>query len=334
MQPLSKSDLFNIFLIAAHDAGWSAILDSADTSHPFRLKLFKDEQSYRVILYIWNLTPGGGGRGVRPAGEWRIQITGVTPPLALEAGRVTLLLGWHSGTGTFVAFDPWRHQIWTVGSPSIQIRESVLTDAQEVGLAPYLRGNGELAIAFSAAMLPTYIELQESLHAFGDQNDRFEALETAAKGITIPQEEILTLPTERQTVISTITRRQRESSFRSRVLTAYNHRCATCALQLNLVEAAHIIPVYNPDSTDLTSNGLALCALHHRAYDGGLLAVNEHFKILENPDLIHQLESSGRVEGLDFFKDNLRQDILLPEKVSNHPKPEYLKMGMQLRGWQ
>jgi putative restriction endonuclease len=44
-------------------------------------------------------------------------------------------------------------------------------------------------------------------------------------------------------------------------------------LPLKLPDAAHIVPVTFPDSTDEVTNGLGLCRLHHGAYDNGLLGV-------------------------------------------------------------
>ena len=52
-----------------------------------------------------------------------------------------------------------------------------------------------------------------------------------------------------------------------------------CGIQLDLVDAAHIVPHAHPKGLDAVSNGLALCALHHRSYDTGLLYVDGEYSI-------------------------------------------------------
>ena len=65
----------------------------------------------------------------------------------------------------------------------------------------------------------------------------------------------------------------RDSRFRGGVLDAYEGQCAMCGIGLGLVQGAHIYPASAPGSVDTTSNGLALCANHHLAFDRHLLAV-------------------------------------------------------------
>ena len=63
-------------------SGWQVIFENND--HPCFLKAFRDNENVRMLVYIWRLTRGGPP-GVRPAGEFRIQLTGVPPPL--QTGR-------------------------------------------------------------------------------------------------------------------------------------------------------------------------------------------------------------------------------------------------------
>jgi putative restriction endonuclease len=115
------------------------------------------------------------------------------------------------------------------------------------------------------------------------------------------------------------------------VLSAYEHHCAICDLQLNLLEAAHIIPVDSPGSNDLTSNGMSLCHLHHEAYDRGLVIVDEQYRVFINQRRIKSLKQEGHLHGLDQFTKMLRPEIRLPDAAANRPRPEYLRRGMELR---
>jgi putative restriction endonuclease len=65
-----------------------------------------------------------------------------------------------------------------------------------------------------------------------------------------------------------------------------------------LNEAAHIIPVSHEGSTDETSNGLSLGALHHRAYDMCLATLNQQYQIINNDSKFNELRELG-LDGVD-----------------------------------
>ena len=75
--------------------------------------------------------------------------------------------------------------------------------------------------------------------------------------------------------------------FRRAVIASYDVRCAVCQLAVPaLLNAGHIIP-WRVDATRRAdpTNGLSLCALHDRAFDRGLIAVDAGFRILLSPAL-------------------------------------------------
>lgn len=90
--------------------------------------------------------------------------------------------------------------------------------------------------------------------------------------------------------ITTVTRqRLHQPLFRARVLTAYGHHCAMCRLHYPpLLDAAHILPDQHPRGTPVVPNGLALCKIHHAAYDENYLGIR--------PDLIVEVRSDVRKE--------------------------------------
>ena len=218
-----------------------------------------------VLVYIWNLTHGGGAR--RPADEYRIQITGISGPAGVpqfeaETGNKTLILGWWSEADVFAGFDYAFHDDPLGASPSIQIGEVALRAAHANGFAPYNKGNGELAIAFRPDFLGTYVENLADLHASGRFNREIELLDRiAAYPQTVTDAEIVSrTAAPRQFAIRSTRHALRDIDFRKRVLTAYEHRCAMCGLQLKMLDAAHILPVAQQESTDETQNGVSLCA--------------------------------------------------------------------------
>lgn len=109
--------------------------------------------------------------------------------------------------------------------------------------------------------------------------------------------------------------------------------CSMCEIQLDLVEAAHILPVGAPGSTDATSNGLALCTLHHRAYDDVLIGVSEDYRVLRNGIRLRELERLNLANKQGEFFEGLRPVLLLPSRTPDRPRQEYLRSSMRFRGW-
>jgi putative restriction endonuclease len=86
-----------------------------------------------------------------------------------------------------------------------------------------------------------------------------------------------------------VRRRIHQDKFRHNVLVAYRDSCAICNLKhRQLLEAAHIIPDSDPRGAPEVSNGLALCKLHHAAFDSYLVGIR--------PDLVVEVRESVRRE--------------------------------------
>lgn len=87
-------------------------------------------------------------------------------------------------------------------------------------------------------------------------------------------------------------RRARNPEFRDRVLRAYGNRCALCRVKLHVglspvavgIEAAHI-RWFAFDGPDAVTNGLALCAFHHKAFDLGAFTVEPGGRVLVSEDV-------------------------------------------------
>lgn len=72
-----------------------------------------------------------------------------------------------------------------------------------------------------------------------------------------------------------------QATFRKNVLTAYNNRCAISGLPVvRLLDAAHITPDTETDSSTEVTNGIAMSRLHHQAFDASLLGISPDLKIV------------------------------------------------------
>jgi putative restriction endonuclease len=76
--------------------------------------------------------------------------------------------------------------------------------------------------------------------------------------------------------------------FRSAVLAAYDYACCACKISTRqLLIASHIVP-WSAGARHRTNprNGLALCSLHDRAFDAGLMTVSPTLRVKVNSELL------------------------------------------------
>jgi len=292
--------------------------------------MYRESTSIRLLVYIWNITHGGGP--ARPADEYRIQVTGVTQ-FEQQPGAKTLVLGWWATGGVFAGFDVRKHSGPLGFSPSLQIRRGALELAAQNGFAPADKGNQEIAIAFRPDFFGQYVHDRETLHDFGESPQDLATLEVLAQEPEVNAAELPLTNQERRVAVSSVSRRLRDARFRKSVLTAYGYRCAFCGVALNLTDAAHIVPVSHEKGVDRTFNGLALCSLHHRAYDQSLVTLWEDYTIRVNEAAEGRLMAVGRGAGAKEFREGLYPAILLPPAVSDRPHQEYVRLGNVIRGW-
>ena len=168
-------------------------------------------------------------------------------------------------------FDIDKHLTFTAGSPSIQIGIGTLQEAAQNGFAFALKGNDEIAVGIRPDLLLAYIMNSQTLQLHGGNAQAAHLLVTAAALQLVPPALLHALPPERRRLVTTITQLPRDHDFRKRVLEAYESGCAVTEIQLQLVDAAHILPVGTPRSTDETSNGVCLSPTFNRAFDRSLL---------------------------------------------------------------
>lgn len=95
--------------------------------------------------------------------------------------------------------------------------------------------------------------------------------------------------------------RIKQHFFRRAVLSSYRGRCCMSGLsEPRLLVASHIVPWSKDKANRLNpSNGLCLSAIHDKAFDRGLLALSDDFRVLVSKELRRS-------------NDALIQEVLLP----------------------
>ena len=183
--------------------------------------------------------------------------------------------------------------------------------------AEYVSRNGRMVYEFTMERL----EL--------DRPAEFETLaESVTEGADDEDEPALT---DDDTEFTTVQRRVRSSAFRSAVKSAYEHRCAICGNSRESpsgtrdIEAAHIYPK-RENGRDEIRNGLALCRLHHWAFDAGWLAISDDYRVLvaDRPDL----------DGYEDFAALENERLTLPADEDKRPHATFLAAHRERHGFE
>lgn len=328
MPAISQNQLIIEILDAIQFSGGTASYISASSrNHPREFLVGYNGEQFSIWVYIWTLTHGGR---VSLPNEYRIQMTSVNSPLRLNPNGYTVLLGYHPDLKVFAGFDIEKHKTFTAGSPSVQIDITALHEALQNGLSFSKKDNDEIAVGIRQEQFLSYCLNAEHLHKFGYEPKIYTALTKAVELQSIDVD-VRTLTAERKRVVESISRLSRDANFRKNVLNAYDNRCAVTRVQLRLVDAAHILPVAAPNSSDHVSNGISLSPTFHRAYDNCLIYLDDEFKMQLNTERIGELRSVNLVGGLDKFSEFLNKKIHLPQELSKRPKPEFISKANQYR---
>lgn len=119
----------------------------------------------------------------------------------------------------------------------------------------------------------------------------------------------------------------RKRGFRLAVIEAYDCKCAFCGLKIHSpdtllweVEAAHIVP-HSAKGKDDVLNGVALCRLHHWAFDAGWFTLENDFTIRVSSKIQSLPSDYGKINNYDFirFFSNHNSKIFLPDRKEIHP---------------
>ncbi len=127
--------------------------------------------------------------------------------------------------------------------------------------------------------------------------------------------------------VSEVKTRTVQQFFRSAVVSSYHFKCAICELSIkDLLIASHIVPwAEKVESRADPSNGISLCALHDKAFDRGLMTVDQDHRILISP----KLKSAGGQVIADMFSRFENEKLHLPFRFA--PNVEYLNWHQEHR---
>lgn len=327
MPAVSPDQIVSAIQRAFEASGASSVLVSQKRAHPRCFIVKSDRITLTVWIYIWTLTHGGGARS---RDEYRIQMTSVGPPLHRNPDGPTLLLGYEPNLECFAGFDLEMHRVFSTKSPSIQVDINGLRASINSGFAFVLKGNNEITVCFRPDNILAYCLAYKVLHEYGADADVSKILVNVGGVERFSETDLAAVPEERRRVVTQVARLARDADFRRKVIVAYDRKCCVSGLQLNLIDAAHILPVGAEGSTDEVANGLCLSPTYHRAFDRGLIYLNEDRCMLINRKRRSELIKLALAGGLEEFERCLGREILLPPDSQQWPGRSFISAANRL----
>ena len=326
MATLNRSELFHVLVDAFRKYTESALF--IEGSNPYRFSL----NEKHVSVFIANTSPAGRDDD----DEFRIQCPGDLPRqfrTSQTAGDIVVVLGFHPDWNVFSAWDPAK---LLARNPiprrfSTYTRLSKIREASTGGVSIYVDSNKQNILSFRPEFTGLYVENSSTMHQITEV--RFKGI-AQKYGATRPGQSPVGLGSVKGKRI-TVTHKQyvRSPQFRTSVLDAYSYSCAMCSVQLELIEAAHVIPHAHPQGLDVVTNGIALCSLHHRSFDNSLLYVDPTtYRIRVNSSRVSYLRKLNRGGRLRNYKKGLQTNLTVPADVNLRPSDPNIVLGNQLRG--
>jgi len=120
----------------------------------------------------------------------------------------------------------------------------------------------------------------------------------------------------------------RNGLFKKMVPKIYRNSCSFTGMQLSstfghsFVDACHIVP-FSLTHNDSVSNGIALCPNLHRAFDRGLVSIDEDYRIIVST---HVLEDGEHIYGIGKLHG---KTMSLPSEKTQYPAKEYTSWHRQ-----
>lgn len=139
----------------------------------------------------------------------------------------------------------------------------------------------------------------------------------------LPDVDILHMPAGATDILRLVRVRRVQSFFRAAVLTSYGSRCAISGLSIpELLVASHIIPWgHNVARRADPTNGICLNALFDRAFDRGLITLDEDLRVVVSRQLRAAITSANLRCSLDEVAGRVIQPLRLtpdPSALAYH----------------
>jgi len=214
------------------------------------------------------------------------------------------------------------------GNLLYKYRGSDINHRDNVGLRELMRPNTPL-IYFHGIVPGKYLPLWP-VYIVGDNPNSLTFTVAVDSEIAIIESSKMVADesvSRREYITSEVKVRLHQSSFREKVIRAYQQQCAFCRLKHEeLLDAAHIIPDSNPSGEPVITNGISLCKIHHAAFDRFFIGITPDYQIIVRRDLLEEEDGPMLKFGLQQMHD---QKLYLPKSEIDWPNPEFLNIRFE-----
>jgi putative restriction endonuclease len=145
------------------------------------------------------------------------------------------------------------------------------------------------------------------------------AAEASAIGLAPEDDSELT----RRYATREVKQRLHQQLFRERVLTAYDRQCSLCRLRhVLLLDAAHIRADAHELGEPVVSNGVAMCKIHHAAFDASIVGIRPDYVIEVRSDVLHEIDGPMLQHGLQEMHG---RGLYVPRRSDQKPDKSALE---------
>lgn len=254
-------------------------------------------------------------------------VDGVRFPLIDRGRGIRKPLGWDAALSITTAVPksgrprPYDDAEGLDGLHRYKLRRDSGGDAENAGLREAMRQGLPLAWFYGVApsvfqaVFPVYLVAEEP------------GLDQFVLALTDDQREVtpgsVVEGALRRYIVAQTRRRLHQPVFAAQVMLAYTTRCAVCDLgHRELLDAAHIIPDTAPGGDPVVVNGLALCKIHHAAYDANVLGIRPDYVVQIHHRLLAEIDGPMLRHGLQAHHDQPLMRI--PTRRADRPDPDRL----------
>jgi putative restriction endonuclease len=202
---------------------------------------------------------------------------------------------------------------WRGTDPNLYVNVA-LREAMALGL-PLIWFFG-VGVALWQPIFPVYVLAEEpERHQFVVDPD---VARTLAPTGSVVEEHL------RRYIIAETKRRLHQPVFRATVMRAYGSRCALCSLRHGeLLDAAHIVPDGVDGGEPVVRNGLALCKIHHAAFDARIIGIRPDLRVEVRPDLLEEIDGPMLRYGIQGLHGG--RLMVVPQARSERPDRQRLE---------
>ena len=239
---------------------------------------------------------------------------------------------------TTVLDGPYDDGLMVDGLLSYRYRGTDPSHRDNVGLREAMRLRTPLVYFYGVArgqylaLWPAFI-VGDNPHdlAFAVAIDDVRTAETAVQAGAAPTFEMHESAGRRAYITAAVRIRLHQRVFRERVLHAYRDRCTLCRLRhRDLLDAAHITQDSAPTGEPLVTNGLALCKIHHAAFDHLIFGIRPDYVVEVHPRVLAEADGPMLRHGLQGLHNS---PLALPRRPNDYPDPGRLEdRYQQFRG--